>query len=410
MRRILALGLLLLPLLATAAPRPAAFVAGQLEDGVAALTPVNARRGQRITLYAVLRIGNLYYSDAPALAIRGAPADSLRWGGRPSRPSQIGGRRLPAARLRPFSQLADRPEFRWFQVEPEPHHVRLNPPNPGNPAYSNAVLFGKSHGRWLGYDRIEYASSPIVDERAPSLKLRRVSPSNAKVNVHDGLGTMRYRVLISAGERSYSSPGIEAVGPHGMLPTVMRVSFRESDDLVGWMTAYFNVPNVFGSGGDGKTHQTELFQGADCADVITGGARLAGARMAYTSVMGLRRYARPVSPVLLLEQKGVFAVEPDGSRGQPVELRFGRDVRRGDLMLIDYVGFDDSPRTWDHIAVIARDRGRQGVFDPRDTVLHMGYLYGLVEAEAHTEGPARIQLLRFRPELLRRLAPALAGR
>jgi hypothetical protein len=60
-----------------------------------------------------------------------------------------------------------------------------------------------------------------------------------------------------------------------------------------------------------KTHQTELFQGADCADVITGAARLGGARMAYTSVMGLRRYARPISPVLLLDEKGIFALDAD---------------------------------------------------------------------------------------------------
>jgi hypothetical protein len=384
--------LFLLPLSSSPAPRPQALIASQLDDGTPALAPVNARQGQRVTLYAVLRVGRRYHSDAPALL--------------------LGGRRLPPGRLKPLRELGA--AVTWFQVEPEPHHLRLPPPNPGNPAYSNAVLFGRTHGRWLGYDRIEYNERSIPGESSSSLTLLRVRPSHPRVNVHGGLGTMRFKVLIRVGGETHASPGMEATGKQGILPSVMRVSFRESDDLAGWMTGYFNVPNVFGSGGDGATHQTELFQGADCADVITGAARLACThsrscpRMAYTSVLGLRRFARPVSAVLLLDRSGVYAIDGAGHRGQPVQLSFGSDVRRGDIMLIDYVGFDGSPRSWDHVGVVARDRGRPGIFDPGDTVLHMGYLYGLLEAEAHTEGPARIQLMRFRPELLPRAVTGVA--
>ncbi len=49
------------------------------------------------------------------------------------------------------------------------------------------------------------------------------------------------------------------------------------------------------------------------------------------------------------------------------------------------------------VAAVARDEGRRGWFDPRDRVMHMGYLYGLVEAPAASEGPAIVQLLRFIP-------------
>jgi hypothetical protein len=79
-----------------------------------------------------------------------------------------------------------------------------------------------------------------------------------------------------------------------------------------------------------------------------------------------------------------------------VRLRFGAEVRRGDIMLIDYVGFTDSPRSWDHVAVVARDAGKAGEFDPDDRILHMGYLYGLTEAAAKSEGPAVVQFLRLR--------------
>ena len=121
-------------------------------------------------------------------------------------------------------------------------------------------------------------------------------------------------------------------------------------------------------------------------------------------MLGLRAYAKPVTPVLLLDGTGVFELD-HGKKGPPVSLAFGTAIRRGDIMLIDYAGFADSPRTWDHVAIVSRDQGTAGVFDPRDLVMHMGYLYGLVEAEAQTEGPARVQFLRWRPDILRRIGP-----
>jgi hypothetical protein len=180
----------------------------------------------------------------------------------------------------------------------------------------------------------------------------------------------------------------------------MRASFRDADDFAGYLTTYFNVPNLFGSAGPGRLHQTEQYQGADCADVITGGARRAGAKIPYTSAAGLRKYAPAVTSRLLLNRRGVYRLNGKVA-GQPVALKWGRDVKRGDLMLIDYVGFTGSPRSWDHIAVMASDAGVKGVFDPADLVMHVGYLYGLVRTRARDEGPAVIQFLRFNARIQR---------
>jgi hypothetical protein len=358
------------------------FIVGAADGSPPRDGPIQARLGQRVRLYAVVQAGRgpraIFYSAAPSLTLHG--------------------RKVSARRLRPLGEL-EGTRFEWLQVEPHPHHVDRDPPNPGNPAYSNAILFGRGHGTWLGYDRIEYHETLLSEEHGPSLAVTRARPTHPKVNVHRGLGTMRYKVVVRAprrGEETLASPGAEAAGERGISPEVTRVSFRSSDDLVGYLTTYFNVPNVFGSGGDGRTHQAELYQGADCADVIVGAARQAGARIAYTSVLGLRSHARPVTERLVLSEAGLVHAEGP-ARGQPVRLRFGTEVRVGDIMLIDYQGFADSPRTWDHVAVIAEDRGVKGLFDPQDLVLHMGYLYGLTEAPAHTEGPAIIQLLRFVP-------------
>ncbi|MFH2007908.1 MAG: hypothetical protein ABI333_15105 [bacterium] len=377
---------------------PAAFVVAATAGRQPGDAPVEARLGQRVTLYAVVRVGRgwraRYYTDAPALTLRG--------------------RRIRRRQVLPLARLG-RVRVQWYLVEPFQHHKTLKPPNKGNPAYSNSVLFGRRHGRWLGFDTLEYHEALIPGQggsgqggsgqggsgqRGSKLEVRKATPTHPKVNVHGGLGTMRYKAVVQWPGGAAASPGASDNRRGGISERVLRVSWREADDFVGYLTSYFNVPNVFGSAGPGRAHQTELFQGADCADVIIGGARRAGAKLAYTHAAGLLKYARRVTRKLLLTRQGLAYA--DGPRqGQPVRLRFGRDVRRGDIMLIDYVGWQGSPRSWDHVAVVARDQGRRGWFDPQDPVIHMGYLWGLTETAAQNEGPAIVQFLRFHPRTLR---------
>jgi hypothetical protein len=383
--------LFLLPGLLALGPVAAAaaslhLVAGT-EDSPLSDRPVNTRLGEPVTVCAVVKLGRRYYSDAP-------------------RRVRLGGRLLHRRRLRPTETLpGSSPRWRWYRVEPRPHHVETTPPNKDNPAYSNAVLFGPDHGKWLGYDRIEYKETLLSGHGQhlfrSCITVTRTSPTDPKVNVNGGLGTMRYKATLELGDRLLASPGMEKRSRRGISPRVMRVTFRSDDSFTGYMRGYFNVPNVFGSGGAGRTHQTALYQGADCADVITGGVREAGGKMAFTSVLGFRRYARAVTDKLLMTKTGIFAAAgPD--RGKRVVLRFGHEVQPGDIMLIDYAGFEGSPRSWDHIAVIDRDRGAtRGELDPQDPVLHMGYLYGLAEEPAATQAPAIIKLLRLKPHILR---------
>ena len=361
---------------------------------------IEARLGEPVSLYAVVVVGRgaqtRYYTAAPAL--------------------QLGARRVPARQLRPFAALGAA-VVTWSLVEPYPHHVARTPPNEGNPAYSNSVLFGPRHGTWLGFDTLEYHESVVEGGGAPTLVVARATPTDAHVNVHGGLGTMRYRIVVRApatavlpAGATLESPGAGAIGPRGILPSVMRVSFRaaEGDDLVAYLAGFFNVPNLFGSAGVGAGHQTELHQGADCADVIVGAARKMGVNLPYTSVTGLFAQTDPVTPLLYLTAEGVLSAAPDAG-GKPVRLRFGTDVRRGDLMLIDYRGVEAGARAWDHIAVVARDAGELDVFDPQDLVQHMGYLYGLAEEPAASQAPAVVQFLRWKPHVARALARA-AGR
>ncbi len=375
-------------LLETTAPMasPAAYVVAAAPGRAASDAPLHVRQGIGVTLYAVVRIGRgrraRYYTDAPSL--------------------RLAGRRIRRTRIRPLARLRSA-RVRWYLVEPHQHHKKLKYPNRGNPAYSNAVLFGKHHGRWLGFDTLEYHETLIASARASRLRVLRATPTHKRVNVHGGLGTMRYRVQVIWARGNAASPGVTATGRGGISGRVTRVSWRAADDLVGWLTSYFNVPNVFGSAGPGARHQTERYQGADCADIIVGAARRAGAKLRYTHAAGLTRYARRVTPKLLLTRAGLFYTQ-GRRKGQRARLRFGVDVRRGDLMLIDYVGFNSTGRGWDHVGVVSADRGVKGRLDPADRHIHMGYKWGLQSEPLSAEGRAVVQFLRFRPRVRRAMS------
>lgn len=345
---------------------------------------ISARVGEKVSLFVVVKRGRgrkaRYYTDAPRLRL---------------------GRRISRRAVRPFAKLGAR--VQWSQVEPRQFHVDTESPNAGNPAYSNSVLFGPKHGKWLGFDRLEYIETPIAGATRGALTVKRASPTDRRLKWARGAGTMRYKATITLGGVTHASLGADKVTRGGIAEDVMRVSFRRRDGFTGHLTSYFNVPNVFGSAGKGRTHQTDRFQGADCADVIVGAARRAGAQIDYTHAAGLTRYARPVTGLLKMGRSDVTYL--DGAKtGQTASLRWGRDVKEGDIVLIDYSNFAGSKRKWDHVGVLAFDAkgGELGVLDPKDALWHIGFKTGLREEALSGQGRATIQVLRFKRSVARR--------
>ncbi len=359
----------------TAAAEPVTVVVVGAGPGerIAKRSPIHARVGESVSLFAVVKIGRgrraRYFTDAPRLRL---------------------GRRISKRRIRPLSEIAQR--VRWVLVEPRQFHVDTPSPNVGNPAYSNSVLFGPRHGKWLGLDALEYHETPIAGARTGALTIDRVRPTDRRLRWGRGAGTMRYKVVIEIDGKSHASPGADAVGPGGITGDVMRVSLRHHDGFGGHLTSYFNVPNVFGSAGRGSRHQTDRYQGADCADVIVGAARRAGAKIEYTHAAGLTRYARRLGGLLRVHRRGVRHADEDVAATLA--------VRQGDLVLIDYSDFDGSGRKWDHVAVVAAPG--QSTLSPDTPVWHIGFKTGLREEPLHRQGRATIQVLRFRPGVRRR--------
>jgi hypothetical protein len=177
----------------------------------------------------------------------------------------------------------------------------------------------------------------------------------------------------------------------------MRVSFRESDDFVGWISTYEHVPDVFGSsGGRASSHQADRYVGADCMDLLTGAVRAMGRLdVTHASVSALAQLAEPVSEVLVI---GRDAVVRD-LRGTAVALVWGRDLARGDLIALDYG--DDAgnalPRAWDHVGALVGDAtdGDRGVFDPHDAYRNMTHA-GVQDVALMRELPLRIRLWRWK--------------
>lgn len=372
---------LLLPVSATAQPytaRVVAMPAGATEYTAGA---VQARVGEPVQL-AVVLLGprRAVFADVPSVTIDGR-------------------------RVVPRGSLPAGARVQWIQVEPRRAHVDHPSPNPGLDSFSNAVLFGPRHGRWLGYDRLEYTATAVAPSRdvtadGATIRVRAAHPTDTTHDTHGGAGSVWYAAEITLADGTIvRTPDHRSVERPGLSRDVQRVSFRASDDYVGWLGTYFHTTSVFASNGPtDETHQSDRYTGADCADVLIGALRASGRREAhYTSVAGIGEYARAYTGVLRITDEGVF-----DRAGAPVTLRWGAEVSPGDLVTIDYADDPDNslPRDWDHIGALVEDRGTTGVFDARDILRHMGG-HGLEDTPVVHGGPMRVVLWRWRPRARR---------
>lgn len=283
------------------------------------------------------------------------------------------------------------PEARvkWQRVEPLMEHTHTRAPNADIAIYANAVVFGPHHGTWIGFDRIEETTTDLPED-TPVLTVRDATPS-ASGNAIDrgayaGLGVMRVTAEVVLAERRARAPAD--------LEHAFRYTVRADDGFVGWLTTFFNVPYLFGSAGKGVRAQAERYYGADCADVLVAALRRSGLRIEYTSVGGLIDAMKRIGAPIELVPCG----EPPKSGCGLTPLRWGTDVRAGDLLALDYVGSDALPRPWDHVVALIEDRGpggrADGVFGSEDLIADSGDREGLKFQRLAEQGHVRVQVLR----------------
>jgi hypothetical protein len=369
----------LVPAVATAGPALVAdrvIVVGRVDDGAWSDAATEARADQKAELAAVV-VGHRGKRRA-VLAPAGITRVTL--GGQPAQTEDAG----DAGELR----------VQWSTVEPHGFRTTAAKNGATSDFYSNVSTEPGTFGRWLGFDQIDYFERIVAPWGAAARIDARVSSGEDSAQQVPGLGTVRFKVEVELAGQRLASPGAEATDTFGVLPTVHRVSIRRADDFLGWLSSYLLVPEVFGSAGGGKNHQTERFTGADCADVLVGALRRMGRTdLAYTNVASLPDYTKVVAPATELDDHGTPAAPITGAR-------------EGDLIRIDYGGGlrHHTPRDWDHVAALWEDRsdpdgpfhgGPDGRLDGFDLVIHMGHPRLLIEPLAR-QAPATIDVLRFR--------------
>ena len=279
-----------------------------VDGGAASDAPAYARADQAVTLYAVVKAGGRYYTDAPS--------------------PRLAGKRITAAPM----ASAPRVSIAWSRIEP-----------------TKANMSNTSSGTFR-FEHIEYAitamrdgSTSITADVRPTL-----TPDHG-----DGVGTMRYQLAVTQGDRTLTTPGIAARrgrGSGGLTDAVTRVTIRRDDTYLGFLTEMYGQPYVWASAGlTDKTHQSERLEGSDCADLMVYGARRMGKRVPYTWTGGLPK----VTTLVAAGAHGDDGVYRD-KHGKPVPF-----TQAGDLVLF--------PR---HVGALAEDKGTKGVLDDQDLMIH----------------------------------------
>ncbi|HEY5926249.1 MAG TPA: hypothetical protein VIV11_31405 [Kofleriaceae bacterium] len=262
-----------------------------------------------MTLFAVVRAGDAFYSDAPS-------------------PS-LGGKRLVVQPIAKGPAIA----LAWSRIEP-------TTANTSNTA-SGTVRFEPIEYRATAIDAANRAS--IAADVRPTLI----------TDYGDGVGTMRFQLAVTQGDHTLATPGIEARrgrGSGGLTDAVMRVTIRRDDSYLGFLTEMYGQPYVWASAGTSdKAHQSERLEGSDCADLMVYGARRMGKQVAYTWTGGLPK----VTKLLAAGTRDAKGIYRDGA-GKPLPY-----TQAGDLVLF--------PR---HVGALAADKGTIGVLDDQDLMIH----------------------------------------
>ncbi len=260
--------------------------------------------------------------------------------------------------------------IRWHQIFPDISKIYKNANHPWEANPYQWVGFGKIdyHRKEAGQFRGQWeicpfdAQDPDAETRKPFFdgKWRRYfswflsdeeTPSGY---YHKGIGTFWFQAEVEKEGKTDRSPGIEDSDKRGLSPKVFRVSIRDGEGYLGYLTSFFNVPGIFGS----VPYQSNHHIGADCADVLIA---------AYGKWKGTR--IKKNYNVAMLVNKFSVVEEFDMKDGMPdKQVKWKTSVRPGDFIAVRYA----PGRQYQHIGALFRDANGDGFLGGQDMVLHAG--------------------------------------
>jgi len=241
-------------------------------------------------------------------------------------------------------------QIRWYQIIPATSKI-----------YKNANFpWEKDPYQWVGFARIDYHEKELVQFRGHW----QIQPFNNQEDgraqggesrfYHEDVGSFWFQAEVEKEGTIYRSAGIEDSDERGLSTTVFRVSIRDGQGYLGYLTSFFNVPGLFGS----VIYQSNNYIGVDCADVLIaayGKWKQEPIKKNYNVAMLVNQCSK-VEEFVLLE-------------GMPnKKLRWGRDIRRGDFIAVRYSG----RKQYQHIGALFSDANKNGFFDEGDLVIHAG--------------------------------------
>jgi len=253
--------------------------------------------------------------------------------------------------------------IRWYQIFPKLEKMYQNANFPWEPNPYQWVGFGK-----IDYQRIELAQFQnqwqirpfetnigLMDKLWGWLTDSNHDPTHSRYYQSE-IGSFWFQVEIEKSGKITQSPGIAESNSKGISPKVFRVSIKKSDDYVGYLTTYFNVPGIFGS----TTYQSNHYIGVDCADVLV-------AAYGHWKGQPMKKNYNVAMLVTQLPKRR----ELDIIDGQPSEpLTWGKEVYRGDFIAVKYA----DTKNYQHIGAVAGDSNENGILDGEDLVIHAGPL------------------------------------
>lgn len=255
--------------------------------------------------------------------------------------------------------------IRWYRIVPDISKIYKNANHPweANPYkwvglakidYSRRELT-KFHGQWLIQPFSEEA--PVADTNKVSASFPFLTRASAdSQHYHKDVGSFWFQAEVEKHGKVERSPGIEDCDKRGLSPQVFRVSIREGDGYLGYLTTFFNVPGVFGS----IPYQSNNYLGADCCDAL----------LAAYGVWSGKRITKDYSVAMLVSQLPK-ATECDVVGGKPDrEIKWGKDIHPGNFIAVKFPG----AKAYQHIGALYSDTDKDGVLSAGDLVLHAGPL------------------------------------
>ena len=256
----------------------------------------------------------------------------------------------PTQKLKMRFNVKDAKSIRWYQIIPNTSKFYKNANQPWE---ANAY-------KWSGYGKIDYQRVEIKsfeNQKEVELTSKILEENRPKNNPYYNakLGSFWFEVeVVKTNGKIVKTKGINDVEEKGLSPNVFRVSYMASDDYIGYLTTFFNVPGIFGS----MPYQSRNYIGVDCADVL----------VATSKVMNKQENTKNYNVVMLVD-KFKTKVKTKIVRGTPIDkLKWGREFKKGDFIAVKY---KENGR-YAHIGMLYGDENNNGVLDKEDSIINAG--------------------------------------